>query len=200
MKGLTGTQGKVLQFVKDYLVKNGYPPTVREIGTHFGILWPAARQHLKSLARKGFLRINPAKSRGIEITGFSLVGELMVPVVGRIRAGKPDLAIEDIDMHIRVDAALFPANDSFSLRVAGDSMIEAGILDGDFVIVKRQNTIDSGEIGVAIIGDEATVKRILFDKGRVILKPENKTMEPASYDAGDVIIAGKVIGLIRSRM
>ncbi|MCX8110150.1 MAG: transcriptional repressor LexA [Syntrophorhabdaceae bacterium] len=200
MKGLTGTQRRILEFLKDYVRRYGYPPTIREIGEHFNILWPAARMHLKALEKKGFIRINPAKSRGIEMTGLRSKEVALVPVAGRIRAGEPLVANEDIDMHIAVDPELFPGADIFSLRVTGDSMKEAGIFDGDFVIVRRQPTLEHGEIGVVLIGDEATVKRVLFEGGRVILKPENPIMEPVSYMPDEVRVAGKVVGLIRNRI
>ncbi|HOG39534.1 MAG TPA: transcriptional repressor LexA [Syntrophorhabdaceae bacterium] len=200
MLGLTETQKRIFEFLKDYVKKQGYPPTVREIGAHFHILWPAARNHLKSLEKKGVININPAISRGIEIKGFKTAGEHTVPVAGRIRAGDPILAIEEIETHIVVDPALFPAKDTFSLRVVGDSMKDAGILDGDYVIVKQQSTVEHGDIGIILIGNEATVKRVLFRQGKVILKPENNSMEPREYSVDDVTIAGKVIGLIRNKV
>lgn len=200
MKGLTEMQRRILEFLTVYTGNHGYPPTVREIGNQFKILWPAARKHLQSLARKGFVRINPARSRGIEIVGFQLSGERSIPVVGKIRAGEPTVVIEEIDTHIRVDPSLFPAEDTFSLRVAGDSMRDAGILNGDFVIVKPQDIVEHGEIGVIFIGDEATIKRILFKDKQVVLKPENKDMEPVTYSSEEVTIIGKVIGLLRNRI
>lgn len=200
MKGLTKMQNLILEFLKDYTVRYGYPPTVREIGNHFNILWPAARQHLLALQKKGFIRITALKSRGIEIVGLKKRHERLIPVAGKIRAGKPILAVEDIEMHITVDSELFPQENTFALKVKGDSMKDAGIFDGDYVIVKRQDTIEHGEIGVVLIGDEATVKRILFEKEKVVLKPENITMSPVSYNASEVSIIGKVIGLIRNRI
>lgn len=178
----------------------GTPPTVREIGERFKIFWPAARKHLQSLERKGFVRLNPTRSRGIEIVGFQFPGERSIPVVGRIRAGEPTVAIEEINSHIRIDSTLFPAEDSFSLRVVGDGMRDAGILTGDFVIVKPQSTVGHGEIGVILVGDEATVKRVLFNDELVMLKPENKDMEPMIYKPEEVTIIGKVIGLLRNRI
>ncbi|MBI4848988.1 MAG: repressor LexA [Nitrospirae bacterium] len=194
---LTGRQKKVLDFLKEYAQKHGYPPTVREIGEHFGFLWAAARMHLKAIERKGFIKINPAKSRGIEILGLRQSEGIMAPVAGRIRAGRPILAVEEIDSHIFIDKTLFPAEDAFSLKVTGDSMIDAGILDGDFIVVRPQSTIRNGEIGVALIEDEATVKRVFREKGKIILRPENKTMKPATYNADEVTIMGKVMGVIR---
>ncbi len=200
MKGLTEIQGKILDFLKAYTGNHGYPPTVREIGERFKIFWSAARKHLQSLERKGFVRLNPTRSRGIEIVGFQFSGERSIPVVGRIRAGEPTVAIEEINSHIRIDSSLFPAEDTFSLRVVGDSMRDAGILNGDFVIVKPQSTVVHGEIGVILIGDEATVKRVLFKDELVMLKPENKQMEPMIYRPEEVSIIGKVIGLLRNRI
>jgi repressor LexA len=197
MKELTKKQGKVLEFLTSYTKKYGYPPTIREIGEHFGFLWTAARGHLQALERKGFLKINPYRSRGIDIIGLKPTEGLMVPVAGKIRAGRPILATEDIDAHILIDKSLFPAKDAFSLKVTGDSMIEAGILDGDYVVIKPQKVIENGEIGVFLIGDEATVKRIFKDEKKIILKPENRHMKPESYNPDEVIIIGKVIGVIR---
>lgn len=197
MKELTEKQKKVLEFLISHAKKYGYPPTVREIGKHFGFLWTAARGHLRSLERKGSIRINPTKSRGIEIMGLKPTEGLRVPIAGKIRAGRPILAIEDIDAHILVDKSLFPAEDAFSLRVTGDSMIEAGILDGDYVVVKPQKGIENGEVGVILIGDEATVKRVFKENKKIILKPENRHIKPGSYKPNEVAIIGKVIGVIR---
>jgi repressor LexA len=200
MKDLTATQKKVLKFLEEYSGSHGYPPTVREIGARFRILWPAARRHLQSLEKKGFLHITPSKSRGIEIIGAVPAGMRTIPVLGKVRAGEPTLAIEENDGHITVDKAFFSVEDAFSLRVVGDSMKEAGIFHGDFVIVKPQPVIAHGEIGVVIIGNEATVKRILFENDRVTLKPENSDMKPVIYNLDEITIAGKVIGLLRNRM
>jgi len=197
MLDLTYKQKRILYFLKENVQKSGYPPTVREIGERFGILWAAARMHLKAIERKGFIKINPAKSRGIEVLGLHHSEGTMAPVAGKIRAGRPILAVEDINSHIFIDKKLFPAEDAFSLKVTGDSMLDGGILDGDFVIVRPQSTIKNGEIGVVLIGDEATVKRIFKEKDKVTLKPENKNMTSAIYKSDEVIIMGKVIGVIR---
>jgi len=197
MKELTKKQRKILEFLTEYTKNHGYPPTVREIGNHFGFLWAAARGHLRAIERKGFIRINPSKSRGIEIPSLKPSNGLMLPVAGKIQAGKPILAREDIDAHILVDKSLFPYSDAFSLRITGDSMIEAGIRDGDYVIVRPQNIIENGEIGVVLIEDEATVKRVYRERKKIILKPENKDMKPSMYNPGEVAIIGKVIGVIR---
>ncbi|MFH1701873.1 MAG: transcriptional repressor LexA [Nitrospirota bacterium] len=197
MKELTRKQRKVLEFLISYTKKYGYPPTIREIGEHFGFFWTAARGFLQSLARKGFIKINPTKSRGIEIIGLKPVEGLKIPLIGRIRAGKPILATEDIEAHILIDKSLFPAENAFTLKVTGDSMIEVGIQEGDFVIVKPQKVIENGEIGVVLIGDEATVKRVFKGKKKITLRPANKNMKPETYNPDEVTIIGKVIGVIR---
>lgn len=197
MKGLTPKQDKILYFLTEFTRKHGYPPTMREIGGHFGFLWSAARGHLLALEKKGFIRISPLKSRGIELAGSGNTEGFAVPVAGQIRAGRPMLALEDTEASLFIDKALFPAQDAFALKVKGDSMIEAGILEGDYVIVKPQTTVENGEIGVALIGDEATVKRIFKGRKEIILKPENRTLKPAAYSPGEVAIIGKVTGVIR---
>ncbi len=199
MKALTQRQRQVLDFIGKHIGEHGYPPTMREIGGHFGFVWPAAKGHLSALERKGFIRLNPLKSRGIEVAGLRQANLLELPVAGRVRAGRPLLAVEDIDSHIVVDKSLFPSEDAFSLRITGDSMIDAGILDGDYVVVRPQGTINNGETGVVLIGNEATVKRVYRDraKKRIILRPENKSLEPVSYRHDEVSIIGKVIGVIR---
>jgi repressor LexA len=197
MKELTDKQKQILEFLKEFTKAHGYPPTVREIGNHFRFLWAAARGHLQALKRKGFIKLNPTKSRGIEIPGLMPSGGFMLPVAGKIQAGRPILAIENIDAHILIDKAMFPHADSFSLRVTGDSMVEAGILDGDYVVVRPQKTIENGEIGVILIDDEATVKRVFRKKKKIILKPENKNMQPTIHNPDEITIIGKVAGVIR---
>jgi len=198
MDNLTDRQQAILDFLKAYAARHGYPPTFREIGEHFRFGWAAARTHLKAIERKGFLKIIPSKSRGIELPDRHIPSEgRMIPVAGRIRAGQPILAYEDIESHIFVDSTMFPAEDAFSLMVVGDSMIEAGIYNGDYVVVKPQQTITNGQIGIALIGDEATVKRVYVRKGEVTLQPENSTMQPMTYKADEVSIIGKVLGVIR---
>ncbi len=197
MKDLTDKQKRILEFLREYTGAHGYPPTVREIGEHFRFLWAAARRHLQALEKKGVIKLRPSKSRGIEIPGLMPSGGFMLPVAGKIRAGRPILAREDIDTHIMIDKSLFPHSDSFSLRVTGDSMIEAGILDGDYLVVKPQKTIENGEIGVVLLEDEATVKRVYKEKGEIVLKPENRDMQATTHNPKEVTIIGKVVGVIR---
>ncbi|MBI5639599.1 MAG: repressor LexA, partial [Nitrospirae bacterium] len=156
------------------------------------------RTHLKAIERKGFLNIIPSKSRGIALPDRHRPPEgRMIPVAGRIRAGQPILAYEDIESHIFIDSTMFPAEDVFSLQVVGNSMVEAGIYNGDYVVVKPQQVINNGEIGIALIGEEATVKRVYMGKGQVTLKPENSSMQPVTYTTDEVSIIGKVLGVIR---
>lgn len=197
MRELTDKQKRIVEFLKTYTGEHGYPPTMREIGEHFGFTWPAARGHLAAIEKKGAIRINPMKSRGIEVIGLRLKDALALPVAGRIRAGKPLLAIEEIESHIVVDRNLFKEGDSFALRVTGDSMVDAGILHGDYVVVKPQREIRGGDIGVVLIGEEATVKKVYPKRGSITLVPANKMMEPITYRADEASILGKVIGVIR---
>ena len=151
MREITERQKVVFEFLKSYVMDHGYPPTMREIGEHLGITWPAARGHLAALERKGLIRINPLKSRGIEIPVLRRGAGRELPVAGRIRAGRPMPAIEEIESRIVVDRDLFGEDEVFALRVTGDSMVEAGILSGDYVVVKPQPEVRSGEIGVVLI-------------------------------------------------
>ena len=169
MKELTKKQKSIFEFLKSYVKEHGYPPTMREIGAYFGFTWPAAKGHLIALKKKGLVRINPFKSRGIEILGSKYREASELPIAGRVRAGKPVLAIEEIEDHIVIDRNLFKDSDAFALRITGDSMVEAGIFDGDYVIVKPQRTIEHGEVAVVLLEDEATVKRVHKEKRKIVL-------------------------------
>lgn len=198
MQELTDKQKRIVEFLKTYTGEHGFPPTMREIGEHFGFTWPAARGHLAAIEKKGAIRMNPMKSRGIEVIGgLRAKDALALPVAGRIRAGKPLLAIEEIESHIVVDRNLFKERDSFVLRVAGDSMVDAGIFHRDYVVVKPQRELRAGDIGVVLIGEEATVKKVYPKKGSITLVPANKMMEPLTYRHDEVSIVGKVIGVVR---
>ena len=197
MRELTKKQKRMIEFLKSYVKEHGYPPTMREIGAYFGFTWPAAKGHLIALKKKGLVRINPFKSRGIEILGSKYSQALEMPVAGRIRAGKPILAIEEIEDHIVIDRNLFKDSDAFALRITGESMREAGIFDGDYVIVRPQRTIENGEIAVVLLEDEATVKRVYKEKKKIVLKPENKSMQPTKHSPDAITIIGRVVGVIR---
>jgi repressor LexA len=201
-KELTSTQEKVLSFLKSYLREEGFPPTLREIASRFGLKGPKSPQKtLKVLEKKGYLRRIPGGSRAIEILGVpSSRGQtLSVPIVGRVTAGEPILAIENIEGYINFDRSLVSSEDVFLLRVHGDSMIDAHIQDGDFALVKPQQNAENGEIVVALIEDEATIKRIFKKRDLIRLEPANPRMEPLVVKKGEkkVTIVGKVIGIFR---
>ena len=201
---LTGRQQEIWDFLVDYVDRHGYPPTVREIGDAVGLASPSTvHAHLANLERAGLLKRDPTKPRALELVGreraAAPVAELpKLPLVGQIAAGGPLLADENIEDHVAVPERL---NGDFLLRVKGDSMINAGILDGDIVVVSRQQTAQNGDIVVALAGqdesaDEATVKRFYREDGRVRLQPENDALEPIFAD--HVQILGKVTGVFRS--
>jgi len=205
---LTARQQEILHFLGSYLDEHGYPPTVREIGDAVGLASPSTvHAHLANLERVGLLRRDPTKPRAIELVGRPRPvaaedqGFAMLPLVGRIAAGGPLLAAEEVEDRVAVPDRL-GRNADFILRVTGDSMIEAGILDGDLVVVRRQDDARDGEYVVALVGDdesadEATVKTFRRDPdGRVRLQPENSTLEPIYAD--HVRILGKVVGVLRS--
>jgi len=202
-KKLTPTQGKVLDFLRSFLQKKGFPPTLREIASHFGLKGPKAPQKtIAILERKGYLRRIPGGSRAIEILGGSPfhAGQILsLPILGRVRAGEPILAIENIEGYINLDKSLVSSEDVFLLRVQGDSMIEAHIQDGDFALVKPQPNAENGEIVVALIEDEATIKRIFMKKDLIRLEPANPSMEPIVVRKGEkkISIVGKVVGIFR---
>ena len=202
-KELTATQEKVLNFLKDYLLEKGFPPTLREIASHFGLRGPKAPQKtLTILERKGYIRKVPGVSRAIEILDypqFSLTHILSVPIVGKVKAGEPILAVENIEGYINLDRSLISSRDVFLLRVVGDSMIDAHIQDGDFALVKPQPHVENGEIVVALIEDEATIKRIFQKRDLIRLEPANPKMEPIVVKKGEkkVTIVGKVVGIFR---
>ena len=199
---LTLRQKKVLNFLKSYTLKKGFPPTLREIAFNFGLKGPRAPQKtLVILERKGFIRRVPGGSRAIEVRDImpDLGKTLSVPIIGRVRAGEPILAVENIEGFLNLDRDLASSGDVFLLRVQGDSMIEAHIEDGDFALVKSQSDAENGEIVVALIEDEATIKRIFKKRDLIRLEPANPTMEPIVVKKGDkkVAIVGKVIGIFR---
>ena len=201
---LTGRQQEIWNFLVDYVDRHGYPPTVREIGEAVGLASPSTvHAHLANLERAGLLRRDPTKPRALELVGRekaagAAVAELpKLPLLGQIAAGGPLLAEENVEDEIAVPETL---RGDFVLRVKGDSMIDAGILDGDLVIVRRAQDARDGEIVVALAGDdesadEATVKTFYREAGRVRLQPENAALEPIY--ARHVQILGKVVGVFR---
>ncbi|MDR7556335.1 MAG: transcriptional repressor LexA [Armatimonadota bacterium] len=196
---LTRRQADILTFVKRYTETHGYPPSVREIGQAMGLTSSSTvHSHLAALERKGYLRRDPSKPRALEILeagGRPSRKVVPVPVVGRVAAGVPLLAEENIEDHLPLPADLVNGDETFALRVSGDSMIEAGILDGDLVIVRRQATANNGDIVVARLGDEATVKYFYREKDRIRLQPAHPAMAPIYVT--DVVIEGKAIAVLR---
>lgn len=195
----TPKQQAVFDFIKTHLGDKGFPPTVREVAEQFGFASPLSAQlHIKALIKKGLLKKTPFKQRSLEIAGFKTGANTSIPLLGRVRAGAPLLASEDINEYINIDKNLFRTEDGFALRVVGDSMIEAGILEGDIAIVTPGIKPRNKDIVVALIEDEATIKRFFLKKDVVELVPENSTMKPITVKAKDVKILGKVTGILRT--
>jgi repressor LexA len=199
---LTGRQREIWEFIVDYVGRRGYPPTVREIGDAVGLASPSTvHAHLANLERSGLLRRDPTKPRALELVGHERSEPTRrLPLVGDIAAGGPVLAEENVEGYLGVPEPLSRGGEEFLLRVKGDSMIGAGMLDGDYVVVERQSDARNGDIVVALAGadesaDEATVKRFFRENGRVRLQPENDALEPIYAD--HVQILGKVIGVFR---
>ncbi|MGI6673609.1 MAG: transcriptional repressor LexA [Limnochordia bacterium] len=200
MPKLSDRQRRILDYIKSEVTTKGYPPSVREIGNAVGLRSSSTvHGHLTKLEELGYIRRDLSKPRAIELLDESVPSRtrlIDVPLVGKVTAGTPILAVENIEDYYPIPKDLVDYEDVFMLRVKGDSMIEAGILDGDFVLVARQETALNGEIVVALIdGEEATVKRFFHEGTHIRLQPENSTMEPLLVD--DVRILGKVIGVYR---
>ncbi|MCI9594487.1 MAG: transcriptional repressor LexA [Lachnospiraceae bacterium] len=193
-------QQEILQYIKDTILSKGYPPAVREIceAVHLKST-SSVHSHLETLEQNGYIRRDPTKPRTIEILDdcFNLTRRELVniPLIGAVAAGQPILAQENIENYFPVPADLLPNQEAFMLRVKGESMINAGIFNGDQIIVAQQDTAENGDIIVALMDDSATVKRFYKEEDHIRLQPENDTMEPIITK--DVQILGKVIGLVR---
>lgn len=199
-KRITEKQQEILEYIKETILKKGYPPTVREICEKVHLRSTSSvHSHLESLEKNGYIRRDPTKPRTIEIIDdtFNLTRREMVqvPLIGTVAAGQPILAEQNIEDYFPIPAELLPNTEAFMLKVKGESMINVGMFDGDRVIVARQNTARDGEIVVALVDDAATVKRFFKEDGYFRLQPENDTMEPIIVP--EVEVLGKVIGLIR---
>ena len=205
-KQLTTRQETVLATIRAWIRERGYPPTIRELGKKLGIKsLRGVTTHLDAIARKGFLKREP-RARSISLVGGAeaFEGALRIPIVGRIRAGAPLLAQERLEGHVVIDAAWLgktgraSAEKHFALQVRGDSMVNAGILEGDYVIVRQQPTAENGDIVVALLGEDATVKRFFKDQARIRLQAEHPTMEALIVtDQQPISILGKVIAVFR---
>ena len=200
---VTERQRAILDYLRGFVDEHGYPPTVREIGEAVGLRSPSTvHAHLAQLERAGLLRRDPTKPRAIELADRTPKADVhRLPVLGEIAAGGPLLAEQNIEEYLAVPEPLSRGGDEeFLLRVKGDSMVDAGILDGDYVVVQRRQDAENGQIVVALAGDdeladEATVKRFFRENGRIRLQPENATMTPIYAD--HVQILGRVIGVFR---
>ncbi len=197
---LTKRQQEVLEYVLEHQRKKGYPPSVREIGQALGLRSSSTvHGHLYRLEKKGYIKRDPSKPRALELrhqeSAFDNQMVSFVPVVGTVTAGEPILAIENVEYTFPLPRDFTHEDQVFMLRIKGDSMIEAGIFDGDYVIVRQQATADNGDVVVALVEDEATVKRFYKEQGYFRLQPENQFMEPIIVDSVEIL--GKVTGLVR---
>ena len=198
--GLTERQRRVLEYIEELITQRGHAPTIREIGEKFGISSTnGVRTHLTALVRKGYLKKSNFISRGLELTRDLSAGISRVPLVGSVPAGTPIDAVENVEGEIALDRSFVPNGEMFSLTVSGDSMKGAGIHDGDMVVVRKQVVAQKGDIVVAVIDGEATVKRYYPEGQRIRLQPENDDFEPiyVSRKSGEFRLAGKVVGLLR---
>ena len=200
MEQTTERQQRILEVIHEFTAERGYPPSVREIGERVGLSSSSTiHAHLKTLERRGLISRDPTKPRALrsEVTpvGSPVPEAIVMPVIGKVAAGVPITAQENVEGEFVLPASFTRASDGFMLRVQGDSMIDAAILDGDLILVRPQRSANNGEIVVAMVDDEATVKRFFKEDGRVRLQPENPAMEPIY--ASDVSIVGRVEAVVR---
>lgn len=197
---ITEKQSEILEYIKAQILERGFPPAVREIceAVHLKST-SSVHSHLETLEKNGYIRRDPTKPRAIEILdeSFNLTRSEMaqVPIIGRVAAGEPLLAEQNIEDYFPIPVERLPNNQTFLLRVRGDSMVNVGILDGDYILVEQRPTAENGEIVVALVEDGATVKRFFKEDGHYRLQPENDAMDPIIVD--EVTILGKMIGLLR---
>ncbi len=197
---LTDRQQQVLDYISDYLQQHGCPPSLREISNHIGVQGTAtAIGHLEALERKGYLNRREGSSRSISLTEKTS-GSVAVPIIGKIKAGQLSLAFEDISGYYNIDFSWVNEQGCFFLIVDGESMIDAHILDGDLVLIRPQQSADNGQIVVAMVDGEATLKRFFREKDHIRLQPENKAMEPIIIKASEAetVIIGKLLKVIRN--
>ncbi len=197
-KNLTERQLEILTYIKQEIKTKGYPPSVREIGSAVGLSSSSTvHAHLNKLEEKGYIRRDPTKPRAIEVSDGSSHSKEMVdvPIVGRVTAGMPILAVENIEDTFPLPFDFLNTDDVYILKIQGDSMNNAGIIDGDLVVVKKQSTAQNGDIVVALLGDEATVKRFFREENHIRLQPENEMYEPII--TRDAVVLGKVTALVR---
>lgn len=198
---ITKKQSEILEYIKSEILNRGFPPAVREICEAVNLKSTSSmHSHLETLEKNGYIRRDPTKPRAIEIIddNFNLVRRevVNVPIVGRVAAGEPILAVENIESYFPIPAELMPNAQTFMLTVQGESMINAGIFDGDQILVQEQSVANNGDMVVALVEDSATVKTFYKEDGYYRLQPENDTMDPIIVH-GDLKILGKVIGVFR---
>ena len=203
---LTARRRQILDVIVEHQRSRGYPPSIREIAAEVGLRSPASvKAHLDVLGSAGYLRVDPTRPRAIEVRYDENSGAALerrpvrhVPLVGDVAAGSGVLASENVEELVPMPADLTGEGDLFMLRVRGDSMVEAGILDGDYVVCRAQSTAENGEVVVAgIPGDEATVKTLRRRNGAIVLEPANEHMEPMEFGADEVTVYGKVVTMMR---
>lgn len=197
---LTSRQEKIFSFITGYLEERGYPPTFREIGEGLGIASTnAVKKFIDILEKKGYIRRTEKSARALEVIDHVRGGGVLVPVVGRITAGRPALAVENIEKKMLLDPSFARGEQNFLLKVQGDSMVEAGIHDQDLALIRPQKTAENGEIVAVLIDDKATLKKFYRQKGKIVLQPANPRYDVIVITKGvvDVGIIGKLIGIIR---
>lgn len=197
-KKLTERQREIFGFIRDSIRTHNCPPTVREIADHFGFRSPkAATDHLNALEKKGYIQRRNSKARNIELPEG--LDPQSIPILGRIAAGEPVLAVEEIEGAVSVSGVFQPSPNTFALTVNGSSMRDAGILDGDYVVVEKGAPVKDGAIAVAMLGDEATVKRIYYADNAIILQPDNPDFDAITVDRSDpdFQLCGPVRGVVR---
>jgi len=199
-QSLTGRQKQVLDFIEKHIQKFGNSPTIREIGKNLDISSTnGVRTHLEALIKKGYIKKTELISRGLALSRQITDGITRIPLVGSAPAGHPIDAAENIEGEIAVDNSFVPKGESFTLSVMGNSMKNTGIIDGDLVLVKKQNDANRGDIIVAIVNGEATIKRYFPEEDHIRLQPENDDFKPiiVTHESGEFRIAGKIVGLLR---
>ncbi len=203
MDVLSSKQEQVLKFLVDFNTEHGFPPTIRELCHYFGFKsLNTAHFHLRSLEKKGNIQVHRGKGRGVTLPGARPLSERQIPVVGRIAAGTPILALENIEDFLGIDKGFFGAETTFAVQVRGDSMVDAHIQDGDYVIIKIQDQAEKGDIVAALIDDEVTLKYFYRTKNQVKLEAANPKYPPMIFRKGDprsFRVLGVMIGLIRKR-
>jgi repressor LexA len=206
VKSLTEKQSKIYEFISAWQMENGYPPTQAEIRDHFGFgSLNAVRSHLVLIEKKGYIRLNSGKARGIQLASLPAPvirqRENLIPLLGRIAAGVPIWAEQNFEDHLPISPALFGGGELFALHVLGDSMTGAGIKNGDIAVIQRRDCVENGEIAAVLIDQEATLKRVYLSSESLVLKSENPAFEDLKYAAGksDLIrILGRYQGIVRT--